>query len=50
MPGLAGDQAAAAQRCGVGDDHGQFQRLAGQARGPGSDMLAEQEHPEQAGR
>jgi hypothetical protein len=47
---LVGDQAAVAEGRGAGDDHGQRQRLAGQVPGPGPGVLAEQEHPEQAGR
>jgi hypothetical protein len=35
---------------GGGDDRGQRQRLADQVGGPGPDVLAEQEHPQQAGR
>jgi hypothetical protein len=50
VPVLAGDQAAATQDRGADHDHAQGQRLAGQVRDPGPDVLAEQEHPEQAGR
>src|SRR5438552_8807531 len=47
---LAEDAAAAAQGGGAADDDGQRQRLAGQGGRTGLDVLAEQEHPEQAGR
>src|SRR5438034_11032228 len=45
---LAEDEAAAAQGGGAGDDHRQRQRLTGQGARIGPDVLAEQEHPEQA--
>ena len=35
---------------GGGDDRSQRQRLTGQVGGPGPDVLAEQEHTQQAGR
>jgi len=47
---LAGDVAAMAEDRGGADDRGQRQRLTGQVGAPGPDVLAEQEHPEQAGR
>jgi GntR family transcriptional regulator / MocR family aminotransferase len=47
---LAEGETAVAEHHGAGDDHGQGERLAGQVQGPGPDVLAEQEHPEQAGR
>jgi hypothetical protein len=47
---LVGDQGAAAEGRGAGDDYGQRQRLAGQGGRIGPDVLAEQEHAQQAGR
>jgi hypothetical protein len=47
---LAGEVATMAEDRRGGDDRGQRQRLTGQVGGPGPDVLAEQEHPEQAGR
>jgi hypothetical protein len=42
--------AAAAEDRGGGDDRAERQRLTGQVGGSGTDVLAEQERPEQAGR
>jgi len=55
VPGRAGpvvvvEQATAAQGGGAGDDHGQRKGLAGQGARTGPYVLAEHEHPEQAGR
>src|SRR5947208_8324974 len=46
---FAEDEAAAARGGGAGEDDGQRQRLAGQGGRTGLDVLAEQEHPGQAG-
>jgi alpha-1,2-mannosyltransferase len=50
MPVLAEDEAAVAEGRRTGQDDSQRERLAGQVPGAGPDMLAEQEHAEQAGR
>src|SRR5271170_5109678 len=50
MAALAGQVATMAEDRGGGDDRGQRQRLTGQVGAPGPDVLAEQEHPEHAGR
>lgn len=48
IPVFSADQAAVAEGRRTGKDDSQRQRLAGQFPGPGPDMLAEQEHAEQA--
>jgi hypothetical protein len=48
IPVLSADEAAVAEGRRTGKDDSQRQRLARQVPGPGPDMLAEQEHAEQA--